>query len=426
MEHFLEKLKKIGGGIFLSSSRKAEIRDRLVRLIEAEAGMGPARHRSEASFWLVLLRPMPALAAVLLVIALGGGTTFAAQAALPGESLYPVKLLSEGVQGALIVNEEAKIEWETALAERRLEEAARLASAGRLNEELEEQLRARFAAHAKKVKARIAKMESRENFFIAAGLAGRFEASLDAHSRILARIDADNSESNRPSAGLALKSQVAVERDEVENVRSAAEANAEAEVSRSSAPESSRAAENKAATAARLLAQADAFRELKDAAPALRFRTAPPEESATGLADPGGMMMSLAVPLEEVPAGLTEGESAFESALALLAEARAKLKAGDYAEAFRLGNEAVRLAQEAKVLLRAEKELQIKVDARLDGGQSRRGNASLDESERNEIRSYEECIAAGNPMMKSLPPKCAADGRVFVEGVSGFDLNIER
>lgn len=36
-----------------------------------------------------------------------------------------------------------------------------------------------------------------------------------------------------------------------------------------------------------------------------------------------------------------------------------------------------------------------------------------------EIASYEECIEAGYPMMKSMPPRCSTgDGRIFVRGVA--------
>ncbi|MCB0331358.1 MAG: hypothetical protein KDD70_16925, partial [Bdellovibrionales bacterium] len=34
------------------------------------------------------------------------------------------------------------------------------------------------------------------------------------------------------------------------------------------------------------------------------------------------------------------------------------------------------------------------------------------------ISSYESCVAAGHPIMRSYPPKCpAGDGRIFVQGV---------
>ena len=44
---------------------------------------------------------------------------------------------------------------------------------------------------------------------------------------------------------------------------------------------------------------------------------------------------------------------------------------------------------------------------------------SLAQSSDREIRSYEECIEAGFPMMKSMPPKCSSgDGRVFTRGIA--------
>lgn len=32
------------------------------------------------------------------------------------------------------------------------------------------------------------------------------------------------------------------------------------------------------------------------------------------------------------------------------------------------------------------------------------------------IDSYEECVKAGNPILKTLPPKCMANGKVFTKG----------
>jgi hypothetical protein len=37
-------------------------------------------------------------------------------------------------------------------------------------------------------------------------------------------------------------------------------------------------------------------------------------------------------------------------------------------------------------------------------------------SEKPEINSYEDCVAAGNPIMESYPPQCRADGKLFVQG----------
>lgn len=34
-----------------------------------------------------------------------------------------------------------------------------------------------------------------------------------------------------------------------------------------------------------------------------------------------------------------------------------------------------------------------------------------------EVNSYEDCVAAGNPVMESYPAQCVAGGRVFVEEI---------
>jgi hypothetical protein len=33
----------------------------------------------------------------------------------------------------------------------------------------------------------------------------------------------------------------------------------------------------------------------------------------------------------------------------------------------------------------------------------------------NQITNFEECVAAGNPVMESYPRQCRADGQTFVE-----------
>jgi flagellar basal body-associated protein FliL len=37
------------------------------------------------------------------------------------------------------------------------------------------------------------------------------------------------------------------------------------------------------------------------------------------------------------------------------------------------------------------------------------------------VSSFEECAAAGNPIMESYPRRCRADGQVFVEQIQDQD-----
>jgi len=39
---------------------------------------------------------------------------------------------------------------------------------------------------------------------------------------------------------------------------------------------------------------------------------------------------------------------------------------------------------------------------------------------RSSVTTFEECVAAGNPVMQSLPLQCLHDKRVFIEGVPGY------
>ena len=65
--------------------------------------------------------------ALVLVLMLGSGTSYAAEGALPGDLLYPVKkVVNEGVRAALAVTPEARVQWQTARTSRRLAEAQTL------------------------------------------------------------------------------------------------------------------------------------------------------------------------------------------------------------------------------------------------------------------------------------------------------------
>src|SRR3989344_5060788 len=117
------------------------------------------------SIWVVLtnqfnlkFKPMPILIAIL--IALGGGVSFAAEKALPGDALYPVKVnVTEQVRGFATLDARAKVEWEATLAERRLKEAEDLAAEGKLDSETRARLEANFKAHADRVQLRIENFE---------------------------------------------------------------------------------------------------------------------------------------------------------------------------------------------------------------------------------------------------------------------------
>ena len=91
---------------------------------------------------------IPAFVAVLVVV--GGGTAAAAEGALPGDILYPIKVhVNEEMRATLATTPKAKADWAVDRAERRLEEAATLALSGELNEITRAEIETNLDAHVK-------------------------------------------------------------------------------------------------------------------------------------------------------------------------------------------------------------------------------------------------------------------------------------
>ena len=128
----------------------------------------------------------------LLLVGGGGGASIAAQSSLPGDTLYPVKIgFNEKIGGAVRFTATSKAEWDSHLAETRLDEVAKLVAENRLNDELEVKLQTAFKLHSDSVEQRLVEMLSGGDAAIAAALAGEFEAGLKTRGEIISRLKAD-------------------------------------------------------------------------------------------------------------------------------------------------------------------------------------------------------------------------------------------
>ncbi len=99
------------------------LRTHLLETMEADAHMNIARELTAERTALVL--PMRRLVPALLVLSLlftSGGTVFASQKSLPGETLYSVKLLSESVRVAITPTAAKRAELRMAYAAERTKE----------------------------------------------------------------------------------------------------------------------------------------------------------------------------------------------------------------------------------------------------------------------------------------------------------------
>lgn len=189
-----EKFVKDAKAVQLSPSEKEQGLNYLKRVLEAE----PARDVSKVSLdghkqWSnpfnylnFNLKPMPII--LVLAILVGGGTSLAAEQALPGDPLYPIKIsVNENMRSWLAFSDEARASLEAKLAEKRLEEAEKLAARNELDEAVRIKIEQNFQAHADRVEQRIAQFESR-NHPKAAEVHAHFQTSLEAHAKIIDNI----------------------------------------------------------------------------------------------------------------------------------------------------------------------------------------------------------------------------------------------
>jgi hypothetical protein len=128
--------------------------------------------------------------AIIIALLLGGGTSFAAENALPGDILYPIKIhVNENVQELVAVSDESEAKLQAKLAENRLEEVEKLAAGGKLTTETSVYLKTRFENHSEKSKEHRLKVEGEDDKSIAAEISSDIEVSLGAHQKLLEDIE---------------------------------------------------------------------------------------------------------------------------------------------------------------------------------------------------------------------------------------------
>lgn len=140
------------------------------------------------NFKLTFLKPMPI--AIIIALLISGGASMAAENALPGDNLYPIKVsINENVRGWLALSDQAEAKLQTKLAERRLEEAEKLAVQSKLSAETRAQLEESFQKFADRVEIKVSKFKER-NPEKAAEITANFEIALRAHANVLEKISA--------------------------------------------------------------------------------------------------------------------------------------------------------------------------------------------------------------------------------------------
>src|SRR3989344_3406146 len=129
-----------------------------------------------------------------LVVVLGGGAVFASGNSLPGNVFYPLKVsVVEPIHSALTFSPQAKAEYESHLATKRLVEAETLKSRGKLDKAKEEKLSLLLEDHAKAFNKAIGDINNDNDDD---DTVTNFQAGLNAHARVLDLISTRNEKSN--------------------------------------------------------------------------------------------------------------------------------------------------------------------------------------------------------------------------------------
>lgn len=170
--------------IRLSREASSRIRARLLahmRENPVQAVHSPYQRLFIRSPFMALLRKPVAVLMVLVLVSLGGASTYAAAGALPGEPLYAVKVnVIEPVKGVLAITREAKAEFNASIALARVKEVEALAAKEQLTPEQGIKSQNGFDHSLGKARATIEKL-SEDNPKAAAKLEEALTASLDAH-----------------------------------------------------------------------------------------------------------------------------------------------------------------------------------------------------------------------------------------------------
>lgn len=268
------------------------------------------------------LKPMPLLLA--LVILLGGGTSFAAEKALPGDFLFPVKVhVNEEVKSMLSVSDSAKADWETSRADRRLSETEQLASEHQIDPKALAQIESNFQAQADRINELIAQLQEKNKTADASAIAARFQGVLETHKTILAALAKSDAEDKDELK--TVENNVQTELDDVNKT----EQDIEDGISHDTAPVPQQAAEGKMQAAQNVIDE---------------------------------VTKNIAKTKDRLGAAATaQAEAKLADANIKFAQAKAKFDAKAYADAFGGFQDTIQLAHEAQTLLHLREDHQIEL-----------------------------------------------------------------
>lgn len=201
-KNIIDRLKglKTNPETTLSASERDSMRARLVEVMDTPViSGGVSRHIQRgvpSPYGLAFLRPLPvSLMGLAAIFLLSGGAAAAAEGALPGDFLYPVKIhVTEAVVAYMAPSDEERALWEVARIERRIQEANMILAKGNTQPEVLVAVEQTIDAQVSRTLRQIAKLSDRGNVVVATDIGTKLEARLDDQAAELRALPAAESD----------------------------------------------------------------------------------------------------------------------------------------------------------------------------------------------------------------------------------------
>jgi hypothetical protein len=126
-------------------------------------------------------------ASFIALLSLGSFSQFISYDALPGETLYPIKIGHENLRLATVSNDTQKITYQIKRTEKRIQEATRLAQEEKLDSETQKEIAEVIKLQTKKVKEQI-EIVKKENPKSALALNSELKSTIKANSEVLREV----------------------------------------------------------------------------------------------------------------------------------------------------------------------------------------------------------------------------------------------
>lgn len=175
-QEFIERAQSIA----LSASEKAVMKEAILDAMKKSHGQ---------AWWFLPFKSFASITAAVLIVTVSGvSVSFAAEAAMPGDLLYSVKVhVNEEVKSRLAFTPMAKAQVESERVERRLKEAEILASTSSFTPEKAKMISDNLRANVAALQATTNDLEETDAD-AAVSLGMDIEATLAAHARLLSRL----------------------------------------------------------------------------------------------------------------------------------------------------------------------------------------------------------------------------------------------